>query len=132
MSLEQEISAMQNVLEVGKKAFTTLQHFTTTGEWQPFLNFVTEDVSMVFPLPEPLGGTKFGKAELEKLLRTLSKDLNLRVKHTTKTPMINTTSFAIEFMAKGTLGEEVLERFIILVFEIQGDKVFAIREYALS
>jgi hypothetical protein len=132
MNLTQEIINIQNVLMVGQKALAELQKFAATGEWLPFLDYVTEDVSITFSGQDSLGGVKVGKAELEKLLRTFSEDLGLRVTHTAKPPMINITSFAAEFIAKGTLGGQAVQRSLIVVFDIQGDKIAAIREYALS
>lgn len=131
MQPSQDLTVMQNVMTVGQRALTAFQNWAATGDWQPFLNYLSDDVNIAFAAPEPYGGTKYGKAEVEKILRTFSEDLQLRVEHTAKTPMVNATSFSVEFTAKGTASGRVVERQLLVVFDISDDKVTAIREYAV-
>jgi hypothetical protein len=62
----------------------------------------------------------------------LVEDRGLRAQHIAKPPMVNATSFAVEFVSKGTLDGQAVSRTLVVVFDIRGDKVSAVREYALS
>lgn len=119
------------VRQTGGKAMAAFSHWALTGEAEQFLDFLTDDATLVFyPAPEGLSTPQSGKEAIAAYLNKFN-DLQLRVKHEPKTAMVSGDSYAVELNAKGTLNGQPREIQLLEVFDISDGKVTAVREYGV-
>lgn len=119
----------ENTLKVAHQAF---EHFTqglATGEWQTFLDMLTDDFSFWFPVGK-FHGLNQGKARAKEFFEYVSASFQPGIKlvsldHITS----NETTVVFEFCDEGLLLGEPYKNRIAVSFDVRGDKICGYREY---
>lgn len=75
-------------METAQQAFQHFSHGLATGEWQPYLDMLTEDFTLWFPLGE-FRGKNVGKERAAAFFQYLSEKLKVAV---TVTSVLHVTS----------------------------------------
>ncbi|XWK89334.1 MAG: nuclear transport factor 2 family protein [Phormidium sp.] len=119
----------QKTLEVGQKAFFHLSHGLKTGEWDEFLNMLTDDFTFWFPMGKYHGlnsGKPTAKEFLEYVSQSFAEGLSITsVERVTSSD----TTVVFEFRDEGKLLGEPYKNRVAASFDIRGDKICGYREY---
>ncbi|MBD2362660.1 nuclear transport factor 2 family protein [Anabaena minutissima FACHB-250] len=119
----------ENTLKVAHQAF---EHFTqglATGEWQAFLDTLTDDFTFWFPVGK-FHGFNEGKERAKEFFEYVSASFQPGIKlvsldHITS----NETTVVFEFRDEGLLLGQPYKNRIAVSFDVRGDKICSYREY---
>lgn len=115
-------------MEIAHRAFGYFTHGLATGEWNLFLDMLTEDFTFWFPV-EPYHGLNVGKertgAFFQYVSETFSQGLSLTLDRVTS----NETTVVFEFRDKGILWEQPYKNQVAVSFDVRRDKIYGYREY---
>ena len=117
-----------NTLEIAHQAF---RHFTqglATGEWQPFVDMLTEDFTFWFPVG-PYHGLNVGKDRAIAFFQYVSEAFNQGLSATLDRVTSNETTVVFEFRDEGFLRGEPYKNRIAVSFDVRGNKICSYREY---
>lgn len=114
--------------QIGKQAFEYFRHGLMTGEWDYFLNMVTEDFSFWFPMG-PFHGLNLGKDRAREFFQYVSENFNEGLHVTLDNVMSNETTVVFECRSEGKFRGEDYKNRIVIVFDIRQDKISSYREY---
>lgn len=118
-----------DTLEVAHKAFGHFTHSLATGEWNQFIDMLTEDFTFWFPVG-PFHGLNTGKERFGEFLQYFSENFKGGIEITSLERVTsNETTVVFEFRDQGMLRGEPYKNRIAISFDIQGDKICAYREY---
>ena len=118
-----------NTLEVGKQAFAQLTHGLATGDWNQFLDILTDDFSFWFPVG-PYHGLNVGKEKAREFLEYVSQTFPGGLSITSVERITsNETTVVFEFRDEGMMRGEPYKNRIAASFDIRGDKICGYREY---
>lgn len=115
-------------LEIAHQAFGHFTHGLATGEWQPFVDMLTEDFTFWFPVGKYHGLNTGKERALEffnYVTETFSPGLSLTLDRVTS----NETTVVFEFRDEGLMRGEPYKNRIAVSFDIRGDKICCYREY---
>ena len=117
-----------NTLRVAQQAFAHFTHGLATGDWQGFLDSLTDDFSFWFPMG-PYHGEHHGKettqAFLQYVSNTFPDGLTIMLDRVTS----NDTTVIFEFRDYGTLRDQPYKNRVAVAFDVRDDKICAYREY---
>ncbi|NEQ42663.1 MAG: nuclear transport factor 2 family protein [Leptolyngbya sp. SIOISBB] len=115
-------------LQVAQAAFQDYAAGLSTGEWQAFLDHLSDDFTFWFPAG-PFKGMNQGKDKVAAFLSAVPKvfpgGLTLTVLQITS----NETTVVFEVRSQGRMGTEPYENQAAIAFEVRGDKITSYREY---
>ncbi|AFY49194.1 ketosteroid isomerase-like protein [Nostoc sp. PCC 7524] len=119
----------ENTLKVAQQAFEYLTQGLATGEWQPFLDMLTEDFTFWFPKGK-YHGLNVGKARTKEFLQYVSESFHPGLKlasldHVTS----NATTVVFEFRDEGLLLGQPYKNRVAVSLDVRGDKICGYREY---
>ena len=123
------VDTRSQTLETAHQAFQTFVDGLATGQWEPFLNLLTDDFTFWFPMG-PYHGLNVGKqraAEFLQFTREAFKE-GLTVTHVSRVTS-NDTTVVFEFQDEGLLRDEPYKNRVAVSFDVRGDKICAYREY---
>lgn len=119
----------QNTLQVAQQAF---EHFTqglATGNWQAFLDILTEDFTFWFPVGK-YHGLNVGKERAREFFEYVSASFNPGLQVVSLDCVTsNETTVVFEFRDEGLLLEQPYKNRVAVSFDVRGDKIFGYREY---
>jgi len=119
----------QKTLEVAQKAFSHLTHGLATGEWEEFLNMMTDDFTFWFPVGQ-YHGLNVGKQKTKEFLEYVSQSFKGGISITSIERITSSeTTVVFEFRDEGKLQEEPYKNRVAVSFDIREDKICAYREY---
>ena len=122
------VETSNNTLEVADRAFEYFTHGLATGEWNSFIDILTEDFTFWFPVG-PYHGLNVGKeraiAFFQYVSQAFSKGLSLTLDRVTS----NETTVVFEFRDEGLMWENPYKNRIAVSFDVRGDKICGYREY---
>ncbi|MBD2098564.1 nuclear transport factor 2 family protein [Trichocoleus sp. FACHB-591] len=121
-------TAQTDTLKTAHQAFDRFTHGLATGEWQAFLDMVTEDFSFWFPIG-PYHGLNTGKARTEAFLQYVSDTFEDGLTVTLDRVMSNDTTVVFEFRDEGMMRGQPYKNRVAIAFDVRGDKICAYREY---
>jgi ketosteroid isomerase-like protein len=117
-----------DTLEVAHQAFGYFTHGLATGEWNQFMDMLTEDFNFWFPVGK-YHGLNVGKERalefFEYVTETFSPGLSFTLDRVTS----NETTVVFEFRDEGLMRGEPYKNRIAVSFDVRGDKICAYREY---
>lgn len=117
-----------NTLTVAHQAFEHFRYGLATGEWQPFLDMLTDDFSFWFPIGK-FHGLNEGKdraiAFFNYVNDVYSEGLTLTLDRVTS----NETTVVFEFRDQGKMWGEPYKNRVAISFDVRGDKICSYREY---
>ena len=118
----------ENTLKVAHQAFEYFRHGLATGEWQLFLDMLSDDFTLWFPVG-PYHGLNVGKerasAFFQYVSETFSEGLSLTLGRVTS----NQTTVVFEFWDVGLMRGEDYKNRVAVSFDVCGDLICGYREY---
>lgn len=118
----------ENTLTVAHQAFEHFQHGLATGEWNQFLNMLTEDFSFWFPMGK-FHGLNQGKEKAKEFFQYVSQAYKSGLTVTLDRVTSNETTVVFEFRDEGLLFGELYKNRVAVSFDVRGDKICSYREY---
>ena len=117
-----------NTLTVAHQAFEHFQHGLATGEWNQFLDMLTEDFSFWFPMGK-YHGLNQGKEKAREFFQYVSQAYKSGLTVTLDRVTSNETTVVFEFRDEGLLFGELYKNRVAVSFDVRGDKICSYREY---
>jgi ketosteroid isomerase-like protein len=117
-----------NTLKVAQQAFTHFQHGLATGEWQGFLDMLTEDFIFWFPMGK-FHGLNEGKERANEFFQYVSASFKGGLTLILDRVTSNETTVVFEFRDEGILLEQPYKNRVAVSFDVRGDKISSYREY---
>ncbi|BAY31281.1 nuclear transport factor 2 family protein [Calothrix sp. FACHB-156] len=119
----------ENTLKIAQQAFEKFTHALATGEWQEFLDMLTEDFTFWFPVGK-FHGLNEGKERAKEFFEYVSASFHPGITLTSLDRVTsNETTVVFEFRDEGLLFGEPYKNRIAVSFDVRGDKICAYREY---
>ncbi len=115
-------------LEVGKKAFDKFTNGLETGEWDAFLEMVTDDFTFWFTTGQ-YHGLNQGKDKAREFFAFVSEAFSEGLLVTLDNIVSNEKTVIFEFRDEGLIRGVPYKNRVAIAFDIQGDKISAYREY---
>jgi ketosteroid isomerase-like protein len=117
-----------NTLTVAQQAFTHFEHGLATGDWQAFLDMLTDDFSFWFPIGQ-FHGLNVGKDRAIAFLQYVSEVYSDGITLTLDRVTSNETTVVFEFRDQGLMWGEPYKNRVAVSFDVRGDKICGYREY---
>ncbi|OUL26930.1 nuclear transport factor 2 family protein [Nostoc sp. 106C] len=119
----------ENTLKVAQQAFEHFTHGLATGEWQEFLDILTEDFTFWFPMGK-FHGLNEGKERAKEFFQYVNASFSPGIKLTSLDRVTsNETTVVFEFRDEGLLLGQLYKNRVAVSFDVRGDKICAYREY---
>lgn len=119
----------QNTLKIAHQAFEYFTNALATGEWNDFLEMLTEDFSFWFPQGK-FHGLNVGKHKAKEFFEYVSQTFNAKIIITSVERVTsNDTTVVFEFRDEGKMMGEPYKNRIAVSFDIREDKICGYREY---
>ncbi|MEH2420074.1 MAG: nuclear transport factor 2 family protein [Nostoc sp.] len=118
----------ENTLKVAQQAFEHFTHGLGTGEWQAFLDMLTEDFTLWFPVGK-FHGLNVGKERAREFFEYVSESFQGGITLTLDRYTSNDTTVVFEFRDEERLLEQPYKNRLAVSWDIRGDKICAYREY---
>lgn len=115
-------------MEVAHRAFQHFTHGLATGEWQQFLDMLTEDFTFWFPMG-PYQGLNVGKERAIAFFQYVSEAFSQGLSVTLDRVTSNETTVVFEFRDEGLLFGQPYKNRVAVSFDVRGDKICGYREY---
>lgn len=115
-------------LEIGKKAFKKFTHGLETGEWEAFLEMLTDDFTFWFPTGQ-YHGLNQGKEKAREFFIFVSEAFSEGLFVTLDNIVSNEKTVIFEFRDEGLFRGVPYKNRVAIAFDVRGDKICAYREY---
>jgi ketosteroid isomerase-like protein len=117
-------------LEVGTRGFEHFKVGLATGQWQPFLDMLTEDFTFTFPQGKYLG-THVGKDKATEFFQYVSQAFGKDGMRVTEVLRVtaNETTIVFEFRDEGKIFGNAYQNRVAVSWDIRGDRIAGYREY---
>lgn len=117
-----------DTLNVAYRAFGHFEHGLATGEWQAFINMLSDDFTFWFPVG-PYHGLNTGKERTIAFLQYVSESFSTGLSLTLDRVTSNETTVVFEFRDEGLLLGQPYKNRVAISFDVRGDRLCAYREY---
>jgi ketosteroid isomerase-like protein len=118
-----------HTLAVGNNAFSHFRHGLAKGEWQAFLDLLTDDFTFHFPQGKYQGEHK-GKDKAKEFFAYVSSVFSTGI---TITEILRVsaseTNVVFEFRDEGGLRDQPYKNRVAVSFDVRGEKISGYREY---
>ncbi|MCC5638134.1 nuclear transport factor 2 family protein [Nostoc sp. CHAB 5844] len=119
----------ENTLKVAHQAFEHFTHGLATGEWQAFLDMLTEDFTLWFPMGK-FHGLNEGKERAQEFFQYVSESFSSGITLTSVDRVTsNDTTVVFEFRDEGLLLGQPYKNRVAVSFDVRGNKICSYREY---
>ncbi|MCX7595454.1 MAG: nuclear transport factor 2 family protein [Fischerella sp.] len=120
---------LESTLKVAYQAFEYFIHGLETGEWNLFLDMLTEDFTFWFPMGK-FHGLNVGKKRAQEFFRYVTQAFTPGLKLTSLDRVTsNETTVVFEFRDEGKLFGEPYKNRVAVSFDVREDKICGYREY---
>ncbi|MBE9051304.1 nuclear transport factor 2 family protein [Nostocales cyanobacterium LEGE 11386] len=120
---------IDNTLKIAQEAFEKFTHGLATGEWEAFLDMLTEDFTFWFPMGK-FHGLNEGKQRAKEFFQYVSASFNPGLQLTSLDRITsNETTVVFEFRDEGFLLGQPYKNRVAVSFDVRGDKICSYREY---
>lgn len=117
-----------HALAVANQAFTHFEHGLATGDWQAFLEMLTDDFSFWFPIGQ-FHGLNVGKDRATEFFNYVSEVYSEGLTLTLDRVTSNETTVVFEFRDQGLMWGKLYKNRVAVSFDVRGDKICGYREY---
>jgi ketosteroid isomerase-like protein len=118
-----------HTLAVGTKAFGHFRHGLAKGEWQAFLDLLTDDFTFYFPQGKYQGEHQ-GKDKAKEFFAYVSSVFTTGITiNEVLRVSASETNVVFEFRDEGVLREQPYKNRVAVSFDVRGDKISGYREY---
>jgi ketosteroid isomerase-like protein len=124
MMTEQE----QQTREVAQKAFAHFTNGLATGDWEPFLEMLTDDFAFWFPVSQ-FHGLNQGKERAREFFQYVAEAYSEGLTVTLDRVTSNETTVVFEFRDEGPMWGHPYKNRVAVSFDVRGDKICFYREY---
>ena len=115
-------------MTVGRQAFDLFTSGLATGEWQAFLDMLTDDFTFWFPIGK-FHGLNVGKERAAEFFQYVADAYSEGLTVTLDRITSNETTVVFEFRDEGPMWGEPYKNRVAVSFDVRGDKICAYREY---
>lgn len=115
-------------LTVARQAFAHFEHGLATGDWQAFLDMLTDDFSFWFPLGQ-FHGLNVGKERAIEFFNYVSEVYSQGLTLTLDRVTSNETTAVFEFRDQGLMWGNPYKNRVAVSFDVRGNKICGYREY---
>lgn len=120
---------VSTVEQVGRQAFEHFRHGLATGEWDNFLEMLTDDFTLVFPKGK-FAGVHHGKDKASEFYGFVRKAYPEGLFITNvQTVAVGDKTVMFEFQDHGTLFGQPYEGRVVIALDVRDEKICAYREY---
>ncbi len=116
------------VLEDGKRAFERFAKGLRTGDWEPFLEILTDDFTFTFPAGA-FQGVNVGKERAREFFLYVSSLFEGGLETEVQRITYSGSTVVFELNSQGSLRGQPYKNQVAVSFDLQGDRVCAYREY---
>jgi ketosteroid isomerase-like protein len=118
-----------NTLNIAHQAFEHFTHGLATGEWQAFLDMLTDDFNFWFPMGK-FHGLNEGKERAKEFFQYVSEAFSPGITLTSIDRVTsNEKTVVFEFRDEGLLFGQPYKNRVVVSFDVRGDKICSYREY---
>ncbi|WP_226577019.1 nuclear transport factor 2 family protein [Microseira wollei] len=118
----------QDTMAVAQQAFEYFTHGLATGEWDSFLDMLTDDFTFWFPVGS-FHGLNQGKERARAFFEYVSEVFGGITITSIERVTSSDTTVVFEFRDEGKMRGEPYKNRIAVSFDIRGDKICGYREY---
>ncbi len=118
----------QNTMAVAQQAFEYFTRGLATGEWDSFLDMLTDDFTFWFPVGS-FHGFNQGKERARAFFEYVSEVFGGITITSIERVTSSDTTVVFEFRDEGKMRGEPYKNRIAVSFDIRGDKICGYREY---
>lgn len=119
----------ENTLKTAQQAFEHFKQGLETGEWQAFLDMLTDDFTFWFPMGK-FQGLNTGKERAKEFFEYVSEAFKPGLKLTSLDNITrNEKTVIFEFRDEGNLFGQPYKNRVAVAFDVRGDKICSYREY---
>ncbi|MBC5797641.1 MAG: nuclear transport factor 2 family protein [Sphaerospermopsis kisseleviana] len=119
----------ENTLKTAQQAFEHFKQGLETGEWQNFLDMLTDDFTFWFPMGK-FQGLNTGKERAKEFFEYVSEAFKPGLKLTSLDNITrNEKTVIFEFRDEGNLFGQPYKNRVAVAFDVRGDKICSYREY---
>jgi ketosteroid isomerase-like protein len=119
----------QDTMAVAQQGFKYFTHGLATGEWDSFLDMLTDDFTFWFPVGS-FHGLNQGKERARAFFEYVSELFSPGITITSIERVTSSdTTVVFEFRDEGKMRGEPYKNRIAVSFDIRGDKICGYREY---
>jgi ketosteroid isomerase-like protein len=119
----------EHTLQVAHQAFEQFTYGLATGEWQAFLDMLTDDFTFWFPLGK-YQGLNLGKERAKEFFQYVSACFRPGIQLTSLDCVTsNKTTVVFQFQDEGLLFGQPYKNRVAVAFDVRGDKICGYREY---
>ena len=118
----------QTTVEVAHQAFSHFTQGLATGEWNQFLDMLSEDFTFWFPVGS-YHGLNVGKHRAREFFEYASEAFKPGLSVTLERVTSSETTVVFEFRDEGWLRGEPYKNRIAVSFDVRGNQICAYREY---
>jgi ketosteroid isomerase-like protein len=119
----------EHTLKVAHQAFEQFTHGLATGEWQAFLDMLTEDFTFWFPIGK-FSGWNQGKERAKEFFEYVTVCFNPGINLTSLDRVTsNETTVVFQFRDQGLLFGQPYKNRVAVAFDVWQDKICGYREY---
>lgn len=115
-------------LTVAYRGFEQFKNGLATGQWEPFLEMLTDDFTFWFPVGQFQGvnaGKDKAKAFFQYVSEAFSEGLTLELERVTS----NETTVVFEVLSQGKLRGNFYKNHVAVSLDVRGEKICGYREY---
>jgi ketosteroid isomerase-like protein len=120
--------ATSETITTAQKAFEQFAYGLATGEWNPFLELLTDDFTFWFPVG-PYQGWNVGKERAFTFFQYVSAAFETGLKVTLEGMASNEKTVIFEMRSEGLLQGKPYQNQVAVSFDVRGDKICCYREY---
>ncbi|HEY9675885.1 MAG TPA: nuclear transport factor 2 family protein [Waterburya sp.] len=117
-----------DTMKVAQQAFGHFTHGLATGEWQPFMDMLSDDFTFWFPVG-PYHGLNVGKERVREFFEYVSEAFKPGLSVTLDRVTSNETTVVFEFRDEGQLRGEPYKNRVAVSFDVRDNKICYYREY---
>ena len=117
-----------DTMKVAQQAFGHFTQGLATGEWQPFMDMLTDDFTFWFPVG-PYHGLNVGKERVREFFEYVSEAFKPGLSVTLDRVTSNETTVVFEFRDEGQLRGEPYKNRVAVSFDVRDNKICYYREY---
>lgn len=120
--------ATPSTMETAQQAFKYFTQGLATGEWEPFLDMLTDDFTFWFPVGA-YKGLNVGKERAAAFFQFVSEAMDKGLTVTLEGVTSNETTVVFEFRSQGYLRGNPYQNQVAVSFDVRDDKICSYREY---
>lgn len=118
----------RDTMEVAQHAFQNFTHGLATGEWNSFIDMLTEDFTFWFPVG-PYHGLNVGKERAIAFFEYVSEAFSEGLLVTLDRVTSNETTVVFEFRDEGLMRGQPYKNRVAVSFDVRDEQICGYREY---